>query len=38
LPNPLALGGIALIVGSGVAIVVINQRGGREDVVVADAM
>jgi drug/metabolite transporter (DMT)-like permease len=37
LPNPLALSGIALIVGSGVAIVVLSQRGGREDVVVADA-
>ncbi|MDQ0470023.1 DMT family transporter [Labrys wisconsinensis] len=38
LPNPLALGGIALIVASGVAIVVLDQRRGRDDVVVADAM
>lgn len=38
LPNPLALGGIVLIIGSGVVIVMLDQRRRRDAVVVADAM
>ena len=36
LPNALALTGIALIAGSGVAIVVLDQRRGRKEVALAD--
>jgi len=38
LPNPLALAGIALIVGSGIAIVVLNQRRNREEIALTDAL
>lgn len=39
LPNALALTGIALIAGSGVAIVVLDQRRGRsEEVALTDAL
>ena len=38
LPNGLALAGIALIVGSGIAIVMLDQRRGREAVAVAEAL
>ena len=38
LPNALALTGIALIAGSGVAIVVLDQRRGRKEVALADAL
>lgn len=38
LPNALAFTGIALIVGSGVAIVVLDQRRGRKEVALADAL
>jgi hypothetical protein len=38
LPNDLALTGIALIAGSGVAIVVLDQRRGRKEVALADAL
>ena len=37
LPNPLAFSGIALIIASGVAIVILDQRRGRDDVVVANS-
>jgi drug/metabolite transporter (DMT)-like permease len=37
LPNALALAGIALIAGSGVAIVVLGQRRGRKEAALADA-
>jgi drug/metabolite transporter (DMT)-like permease len=37
LPNALALAGIALIGGSGVAIVVLDERRGRKDAALADA-
>jgi hypothetical protein len=32
LPNALALAGIALIAGSGIAIVVLDQRRGRKEI------
>jgi drug/metabolite transporter (DMT)-like permease len=38
LPNPLAFSGIALIIASGVAIVILDQRRGRDDVVVANSV
>jgi drug/metabolite transporter (DMT)-like permease len=38
LPNALALAGIALIVGSGVAIVILDHRRRRDMAVVAEAM
>jgi drug/metabolite transporter (DMT)-like permease len=39
LPNALALGGIALIVGSGVAIVAVSQRSGRaEEIALTEAL
>jgi drug/metabolite transporter (DMT)-like permease len=38
LPNPLALAGIALIVISGVAIVLLDQRQGRSEVALTDAL
>jgi drug/metabolite transporter (DMT)-like permease len=38
LPNALALSGIALFAGSGVAIVVLGQRRGRKEVALADAL
>ena len=38
LPNALALAGIALIAGSGVAIVVFDQRRVRKEVALADAL
>jgi hypothetical protein len=38
LPNALAFTGIALIVGSGVAFVVLDQRRGRKEVALADAL
>jgi drug/metabolite transporter (DMT)-like permease len=38
LPNALALTGIALIAGSGVAIVVLDQRRGRKEVALADTL
>ena len=38
LPNDLALTGIALIAGSGVAIVVLDQRRGRKEVALADTL
>jgi hypothetical protein len=37
LPNPLALAGIALITVSGVAIVLLDQRGGRSRIVLTNA-
>jgi drug/metabolite transporter (DMT)-like permease len=37
LPNALALTGIAVIAGSGVAIVVLDQRRGRNEAGLADA-
>jgi drug/metabolite transporter (DMT)-like permease len=38
LPNALALAGIALIVGSGIAIIVLGQRRGREEIALSDAL
>jgi drug/metabolite transporter (DMT)-like permease len=38
LPNTLALAGIALIAGSGIAIVVLDQRRGREEVALTNAL
>ena len=38
LPSALALTGITLIAGSGVAIVVLNQRRDRKKVALADAL
>ena len=38
LPNPLALAGIALIVASGVAIVLLGQRGGTREIVLTEAL
>lgn len=38
LPNPLALAGIALIIGSGVAIVLLDQSRRRDEVVITDTM
>ena len=38
LPNPLALTGIALIVISGVAVVLLGQRQGRAEVALTDAL
>lgn len=38
LPNALALTGIALIAGSGVAIVALEQRRGRKEIELADAL
>jgi drug/metabolite transporter (DMT)-like permease len=37
LPNALALTGIALIAGSGVAIVTLGQRRGRKEIALSDA-
>jgi drug/metabolite transporter (DMT)-like permease len=37
LPNAPALAGIALIAGSGIAIVVLDQRRGRDEVALTDA-
>jgi len=38
LPNALALAGIALIAGSGFAIVVLDQRRGRKEIALSDAL
>jgi drug/metabolite transporter (DMT)-like permease len=38
LPNALALTGIALIAGSGVAIVVLDHRRGRRDIALTEAL
>jgi hypothetical protein len=38
LPNTLALAGIALIAGSGIALVVLNRRHGHEEVALTDAL
>ena len=38
LPNALALAGIALIAGSGIALVMLDQRRGREEIAVTDAL
>jgi drug/metabolite transporter (DMT)-like permease len=38
LPNPLALAGIALIAISGIAIVLLDKRQGRREVVLTDAL
>lgn len=38
LPNALALAGIALIAGSGVAIVVLDQRRGRREIALTEAL
>ena len=38
LPNALALSGIALIAGSGVAIVVVDQQRGRREVALTEAL
>jgi drug/metabolite transporter (DMT)-like permease len=38
LPNPLALAGIAMIVVSGVAIILLDQRQGRSEVALTDAL
>ena len=38
LPNALALSGIALIAGSGVAIVVLDQRRGRREIALTEAL
>ncbi len=38
LPNAPALAGIALIAGSGIAIVVLDQRRGREEVALTNAL
>jgi drug/metabolite transporter (DMT)-like permease len=38
LPNALALTGIALIAGSGVAIVVLDQRRGRREIALTEAL
>jgi hypothetical protein len=38
LPNALALAGITLIAGSGVAIVVLDRRRGHEEIALADAL
>ena len=38
LPNPLALAGIAVIAGSGVAIVLFDQRSGRPAVALTEAL
>ena len=38
LPNAPALAGIALIAGSGIAIVVLDQRRGRDEVAQTDAL
>ena len=38
LPNALALAGIALIAGSGIAIVVLDQRRGRKENALSDAL
>jgi drug/metabolite transporter (DMT)-like permease len=37
LPNALALSGIALIAGSGIGIVLLNQRRGRNEIALSDA-
>jgi drug/metabolite transporter (DMT)-like permease len=38
LPNALAFAGIALIAGSGIAIVVLDQRRGRKEIALTDAL
>jgi hypothetical protein len=38
LPNALALAGISLIAGSGIAIVVLDQRRGRKVRALSDAV
>jgi drug/metabolite transporter (DMT)-like permease len=38
LPNALALAGISLIAGSGIAIVVLDQRRGRKVIALSDAI
>ena len=38
LPNALALAGIALIAGSGIAIVVLDRRRGHEKIALTDAL
>jgi hypothetical protein len=38
LPNALALAGIALIAGSGIALVMLDQRRGREEIALTDAL
>jgi len=38
LPNTLALAGIALIAGSGIAIVVLDRRRGRGEIALTDAL
>jgi drug/metabolite transporter (DMT)-like permease len=38
LPNALALAGIALIAGSGIAIVVLDQRRSRKEIALTDAL
>jgi drug/metabolite transporter (DMT)-like permease len=38
LPNALALAGIALIAGSGIAIVLLNQQRGRTEITASDAL
>jgi drug/metabolite transporter (DMT)-like permease len=38
LPNALALAGISLIAGSGIAIVVLDQRHGRKVIALSDAL
>jgi drug/metabolite transporter (DMT)-like permease len=38
LPNALALAGISLIAGSGIAIVVLDQRSGRKVIALSDAV
>jgi hypothetical protein len=38
LPNALALAGIALIAGSGIAIVLLNQRRGCKEITLSDAL
>jgi drug/metabolite transporter (DMT)-like permease len=37
LPNALALVGIALIAGSGIAIIVLDQRLGRKEIALSEA-
>jgi drug/metabolite transporter (DMT)-like permease len=37
LPNALAFAGIAVIAGSGIAIVVLDQRRGRKEIALTDA-
>jgi drug/metabolite transporter (DMT)-like permease len=38
LPNALALAGVTLIAGSGIAIVMLNRRRGHEEVALTDAL